>query len=69
MIYRKCSVKRALSARPSLEFTAVDNALCMRPIVVSCPSDADVLVRNALRRYDVGSTCLDGANEVAFDAG
>ncbi len=60
-------MKRALSARPNLEFTAFDHAMYTRPIAVSCPVVADVGRRNVLRMYDIGSTLLEGANEVAVE--
>lgn len=58
-MYRKCSMKRALSARPIVEFRIADIALCIRPSLVS----VDGARRNVLRISDVGSTRRGGANE------
>jgi hypothetical protein len=59
MIYRKCSRKRALSARPMVEFKVVDMALCIRPALVSVGAGRN----NVLRISDAGSTRDGGAND------
>lgn len=58
-MYRKCSRKRALSARPSVEFSTVDIALCVRPSLDSLGTGR----KSALRISDAGSTLDGGAKD------